>query len=193
MATNFPGPYEVRLFYTTSGLQHQARYNCFADASPTPGTASNAINLVQKDASLINLETAVDDWIALLAPVFNTAATFDRAELWQYEVGTTNATFIAAWTIGSNGSSATSPNLAHQDTLTWRTLEGNILKVVLLDGISISKDQVSYAADLPAFKAIADYVVSNDDWIIGKDTSFPVAYIRRSGGENEALARRRYR
>lgn len=194
MADNFPGPYEVRMFYQVDGLAHTARYNCFASGSPVPGTDPATIDLVQQDAGLVNVMTALSDWVALLRPVYETSSSFDRAELWQYDVGTTNGTFIAAWNIGLAGTTVQPPIYAGQVTMTFRTLEGNIMKVVLLESTAASKAKVPYAVDTIAeWKAIADYVVDPSGWQLGRDTSFPIAYIQRSGGENEALFRRRYR
>jgi len=42
MTIHYPGPYEIRLFYTITGgtgvIQHEARYNLRVAGDPEPGT-----------------------------------------------------------------------------------------------------------------------------------------------------------
>lgn len=193
MVTNFPGPYEVRLRYTTDGITHVTKLNCFVDGTPTPGTPSTSIDVVQRDASLLNIETALTEYLAPLRDFFPTTATYDYAELWSYPPASTDGTFITGWVVGLAGLNANPVSAASQQTLTYRTLEGNIYKQVLLEYSVGGNGQVTYASDSADWQEVVDYMLSDDSWVIGRDTSFPIAYIRRSAGQNEALFRRRFR
>ncbi len=193
MVDNFPGPYEIEMFYTVGGLQHTQRLNCFVDGSPPPGTPIVNISLNQRDFTLINVDTAVLAWVALIENLFNDTVTFDNYNVWQYTPLTYIKTFIAANTIGLPGTHVNPSNLAHQMTMTHRTIEGGILRIVLLESISQENTRVPYASAPADVQAVMDYVTRPNSWILARDTSYAIANLNYSTGENEAIFKERYR
>lgn len=194
MATNFPGPYEIRLYYTINSLQHTARYNCDLVAPPTPGTPFSDHDVKEKGGGSEDLQVAVDAWVALFRPCFAAAGgSVDYAELWQYTPGTFDASFVTVYTIGLAMTGAGAYNPAGETIMTFRTLEGGIMKLYF------EETNVAFAVrDAPpfapaAFEAIRNFVTSNDNWMLARDTSYPFAAIALFHGQNEATFKLRFR
>lgn len=200
MTIHYPGPFGLRLFYSTVvssvAIQHKAEYNIvLTDTNPTPGTIFNDLDVVRRDAASVPLETAVEAWAALLKPIFNSGAgnAIDYAELWKYEPMSYDASFISAYDIGEAGTSATAVVVAAQDVWVWRTALGGTMKFSFMETIFSPgiKDTVPLAN--AAAIAIYDFVMSGANWFQGRDGSQPFALIARYPGTNEALFKRRYR
>lgn len=190
---NYPGPYEIRLYYVVGGITHSARYNVNLQDIPDPGDAFTTMNLVERGGGITPANTAVDAWVVLLKPLFHTGVTFTHAEMWKYEAESYNADFISAYNVNVAGTSASVPVNAAQVVMTFRTVEGGVLKVNLMELSQSEGLPQTYTAMNATYKAIADFVVSVDNWLLGRDTSYPFAFMRMFPGTNEALARRRYR
>ncbi|KKL58348.1 hypothetical protein LCGC14_2226270 [marine sediment metagenome] len=193
MVRNFPGPYEIEILYTVAGLEHSQKLNCFVDGAPLPGTPIASISLNRRDFTLININAAVLEWIALIKVLFNVAATFDSYTLWQYTPLSFTKVFIAANVLGILGTDASVSQQAHQLTMTHRTIEGGILRIVVLETTSTTLVRIPYTSAPPTGQAIMDYVITTDTWILGRDTSYAIAPLNYTGGENEAVFKVRYR
>lgn len=194
MALNFPGPYEMRFFYTVDNLQHVQKINCDVVGTPVVGEDSANITLQTKDSVGVNMETAADAYGALWQDFFDdTAATLDRVELWRYAAESTDATYISSYDLALDGESVVGEyKAAQQVTLSFRTQEGGIMRLVYLE-TPLTFNVVRPIQPATALKAMADYVVASDTWMLARDTSYPVVGISEAGGENEAIWRKRYR
>lgn len=193
MPDNFPGPYEVEIFYTSEGRQHIQRLNCDTVSAPSVGDAPNTINLDTRDVVGVQLDTAVAAWALLIAGTFHTSASIDSFNFWQYAPLTTNRTFITSGLLGQAGLSTSSNNGLHQATGTFRTIGGNIMKVVLLETIQTFQSRVPYATASNSLKAISDFVVSGSNWVLARGDTFPISPLNWVGGQNEALFKRVHR
>lgn len=193
MAENFPGPYQLDIHYTCSGRQHVAKYNCNTDGTPTAGDDLSTVYLVQRDAGLVSVVDALTAWVTLIKNQFHTSVTFDYAEFWSVAPLSSERTFIGSQTLGINGTSSTAVELAHQSTYTFRTVEGGILKIVMLEDSSTNQLRVPYASLGTNQKAIMDFVDSDDSWILARDTSYAIAKLNCTSGQNEAIFKSRYR
>lgn len=190
---NYPGPDELRIIYTVSGLTHTQRLNVDAVGSPAPGTLFNAIELVMADGTLQTAQAVTDAWVALLRPFFSTATTdFVRAELWHYEPESFSADYVSAYDIALAGSSGGTYVPAGQVILTFRTTEGGVMKIALMEstvaaGISLTPPYGGINL------ALANYVIDENAPFLGRDTSYPFANIAYHPGQNEAVFKRRFR
>lgn len=193
MALNFPGPYEIELFYSVNGIVHISRINCDVSGNPTPGDDPDTIDLIQQNTSLVKVDVAVAAYVDLWKVHFNTSSTFDSYNLWKYDVGTFDRTFITAETLAVSGTNAQATTIAHQHTLTFRTTEGNNMKLVMLESSETKLIRESYAASGQQVKDIMDFVVGDTGWLLARDTSYPIASLNSVGGENERVSRTRYR
>jgi len=193
MAVNFPGPYEIEMTYTTDGLQHIQRLNCDVQGSVNPGDPLSGITLETKDSVGLPILTAIDEWSDLIIDRLNTGDTVDAFNFWKYTPLTFDRTFINAGAIAKAGLQAGASNESHQMTLTFRTLEGNSMKVVILETVETSQDRVPYASLGAVTKLIMDYVSGSDTWFLARDTSYPISSLNGVGGQNEAIFKIRHR
>jgi len=193
MAANFPGPYELEIFYTAGSLLHVQRLNCDTSVEAFPGDPLTTTLLNLRGGGTQAVDLAISTWIVLLAPMYNVANTFDSANLWKYTAGTFDRVFINAQTIGLPGLSATATNNNHQSTYTFRTLEGNNMKIVLLDDVRTSEIREPYGSLTGSPKALMDFVSGTTNFLLARDTSYPIASLNVVGGQNEALFKIRNR
>jgi hypothetical protein len=177
-------------------LQHSQRLNVDLVAAPDPGDAFSTISVQQGGAGTIALSTLVDDWVAVIAELFNSGATtIDYAELWKYEPLSFEASFVSAYDIGEAGASATAIQSTGQAIYVFRTSEGGILKINLMESVVPGGYAVGYSVLTASQKAVVDFVLSlaGGPPFLGRDTSYPFAFIRLYPGQNEAVYKKRYR
>lgn len=194
MASNFPGPYQIEVNYTVDSRDHIMRLNCDVDTEPTAGEDPANIDLVQRDGSTVNLGTAVNALVALFAPLYYDDASFNSYTLWKYDAGTFNRTYKSAGTLSIVGSTSGSAEPASYSQLTFGTVLGGKMSIVLIEG------RLATPVKLPLSNTgstqiddIRDYVLSADAWMIGYDNSFAVRGINYLRGQNEALFKKYYR
>jgi hypothetical protein len=193
MTLNYPGPYEVRMRTRVNGIEHVSKYNCFVTGSPPVGEPAGNINITQRNGVAITFAAAATNWYNLLKGLFNTTSEFFDFELWKYAANSFSATFVTATGAAGNGASATPATLAGQHILTFRTAEGGIMRLSLMEAIV-----AGYAVESPPYSTAAIqnihlFVVGTTNWIIARDTSYPIVGLRWLQGQNEATFKDRYR
>lgn len=205
MATNFPGPYELRFQYSSQnvspgGVQdHEMRLNVDLNGDPAAGLDFDQYQVVDKLGAFVDLDVVVDDWLAAILPLFNTGCSFSVVELWKYPTAQSfDATYWATYTPSpAAGTSGGTSNTAGQAMWTFRTQEGGILKINLMESVISTAQKRLYSAQSAAEKAVNDYVVGGGATyaavFLARDTSYPVAGIALYPGQNEALFKKRYR
>jgi hypothetical protein len=195
MALNFPGPYGLRLFYTVDSLAHKAEYNIDLVSSPDVGTPFDEIFAVSRGAGDYRLDNLVDDWIGVIDNLFSAAdSTFDYVELWRYVPDSFETVYISTYSIGVAGASPSAHTGASQRVFTFRTTEGGIMRVMLLETPFGSIPGITPYGDLTGSnQALMDFVVSGANCFLGRDTSYPIVPLRLLTGQNEKTFRQRYR
>lgn len=200
MALNFPGPYELRFRYSvTSGsllLNHQHRINTVLTADPTPGDAFSTMTVLTPDLTPIALNTAVDNYVALLDDFYkSTDAIFNSVELWRYTLGTFEANFISVYDLGVAGASASTTVSCQESRFTFRTNEGGTMMIVLAETVFSDKSApIGYAALNTQEKALVDFVLNPAaSFLWARDTSRPASFNQLFRGTNEATFKRRFR
>ena len=193
MALNFPGPYAVRIFYTVSTFVHKMELNCRISGTPSPGDNFPTIDILNRSGGTTQLDAAVDAWVDLIKVKLHTSASIDRAELWKYEPDSFEALFVSTYDISVNGTNGTAPVLASQLVYGFRTEEGGIMKINIMEASQAPGDSVAPANYGAGDAAIAAAVIAaNAPWI-ARDTSYPFASIAFHPGQNERLFKKRYR
>jgi len=199
MAANFPGPYEVRLLYTTSvsavPLNHRQRLSCaIAGDDPTVGTPFSGIDVGRRVGGAIALDAAVDAYVALMKVFYASgASTIVSAELWKYASESFDASFVAAYDIGEAGTSGSANQAAAQSIVTMRTTNGGIFKLSYMETvIPAAVTDPGTISNLGLENLIADIEAGNQPWI-ARDNGFPIVRIAHYPGQNEALFKKRFR
>lgn len=199
MAVNFPGPYTVRIFYTVDVagngvLVHRQELNVRIQGTPEPGTAFGDIDVLRRDDTDWPLDGEIDDWVALLADVYNSANTeFTHAELWKYDPLSFDANFVSTYPLAVVGTSGSGNAQAGQVIYTFRTQEGGIMKITLMEAAVAAGNPLGYSSISAAQQAIVDAVQYGSSPWLARDTSYPFAFIRQFGGQNEATFKKRFR
>lgn len=186
MATNFPGPYGLRIFYTVDGRDHKQELNIDLTTNPAPGVDFADVDVVTIGAQEPTLEAYTDAWAALLLPFMDdTLASFTHAELWEYEAGTFNANYVGTYDLSLAGTNTGTVSPASEGIYTFRTVEGSTMKIVLEDTNTAPGVSQTYAAMGSSSKALVDFVLGDGGGFLGRDTSFPVAFFKYHPGQNE--------
>lgn len=202
MAINYPGPYEVEFVYRvtigTVTLPHYLRVNCAVVGSPAPGTAMSTINVMTKAGTPASLNTSIQTFWNWYRYQLGTTVTVDAPSLFKYTPGTFEKTFIAAYDGAAlgNGAGASGIGDSHQMTQSYRTANGGILKLTWLEdtnGTLVNQATLVANAAGSNDQRLAAYMLSSAAWIIARDDSFPVAPLKQSFGQNEAVFRQRHR
>jgi len=198
MAINYPGPYEIRLRYATtpSGLaqiEHEARYNLDLDGTPTPGDGFDTITVKQRGGSTAALDTTIDSWVTTFKAMFPATTDIIGAELWKYTAGTFQSSYVSSYDISEIGTSGGDSIAAQQAILTFRTVEGGIMRLSFMETPHVIGSSQSFPTSQTGVNALAAVVVASSNWILARDTSYPIFAYRFHPGQNEALFKKRFR
>ena len=198
MPANFPGPFELRMFYTTTissiPLTHVAKYNCDVDGA-VPGALFSAMNIKTRDGSNPTLAAFCTTWTNLVKAAYSSGAgnAIDYYELWQVAPLSFDASFISALAQAISGTNGGTTKNASQVILTFRTTEGGIMKLNFMESVQDFgiKDTPPYSN--AQYEAIATHILGGGNAFLGRDTSAPFASIAMFPGQNEALFKQRFR
>ena len=193
MADNFPGPQVIDIQYTFSAQTHHALLNCELTTSPIPGQDLGDFNVKTRGGTTPALATAVANWITLIRPIFGTTAQFESWTLWDYVPNSFDRTFINSAVVDLAGTSGSANVASAQLIMTFRTAEGGTMKLAFMENISVPGPTISRATATGAVLAIFQFVEGATNWILGRDTSYPIVGINSLPGQNEALFKRRNR
>jgi hypothetical protein len=204
MAINYPGPYELRIGYTVGSLttptiQHVQRLNVDVVEPNSQGAAFSAYNFEDINGVVTNtLNTLVEDWLTLFNAMFHTSMNIDFVELWKYPTPQSfDAVFWSSYVPTANaGTNAGAAVSAAQDIYVFRSQEGGIMKLSLMDGSAAAGAPQAYASLGAAPKALVDFVIDGDGVnysapFLARDTSFPFSFKQRFPGQNEAVWKKR--
>lgn len=195
MAENLPGPYEVE--YTMTGWtaparEHVFRVSCAVLGSPVAGTAATAIDVQKMGGGTAKLNIVANQLWEFLRLFYPVAVTCTGYQLWKYVPGTLAKDFISAATptnvAGSAGGTITP---AAQLTQTYRSANGGILKLVILESLLPGDARITLvpSAAGTASQKLAAYIMSADNIALARDDSYPVAPLRDARGQNERIWR----
>lgn len=199
MALNFPGPFEVRLtqtaLFASDPLAHTQRLSVDLTTDPPPGTGFLSINVKTKGGILTpTLASAIEAWLTLLKVQFADETSFGIVELWKYVPLSFEASFISSYNpTVVLGTSLDTTVKANQEIYTFRTTEGGIMRINLMETVRAVGLTISYPTGDAAEDAIFDFITSDANWILARDTSYPLASLNFLPGQNEKSFRQRFR
>jgi hypothetical protein len=193
MTLNFPGPYQVDLHYTIDSIDHTAKLNCRLLEIPDPGITFDEVHVVTKVSGNTLLDSAVDDLIDLLKLHFAADCEFVNAELYACNPWNFDRIWLGSYAIGVVGTHAGVYSPASEKVHTYRTQEGGILKITLEETTIDFFAKTSLGAASSYEASLRDFIVSDANWILARDTSYPIAALNLLYGQNEVIFRRRYR
>lgn len=199
MAINYPGPYEVRIFYNVyngiTTVQHVQRLNVRVDGTPTPGAAMDTIDFLRRDNIPFDAAAEITAWVTLIKTRWTVHANnvITHAELWKYEANSFDASFISTMDLSVAATGSGTTLIAGQEIYTFRTSEGGVMKLSFMETVQAQGAPQSYAALSAGQKAIVDAVRNGTSPWLARDTSYPFAFMRMFPGSNEALFKKVFR
>lgn len=197
MATNFPGPYELRIYYTvtinTVPLIHVQRLNLSIAEPADPGDIFDNYTVNLRGGTTDTLNDVTDAWVTIIRGFWSSAATIDYAELWRYTPGTFISEYVASYPIALAGNGAAAPVNSGQVLMTFRTLEGGVMKLSFGETGIAQAIPRAYAGMTTVEKAVVDHLIAPNAPFLARDTSYPIASIKSFPGQNEKTFKQRYR
>lgn len=194
MADNFPGPYEVRIYYTVNYFEHVMKLSCNLPTDPDVGDTFDLIDVYVKNGGYTALDGVVDDWVAVLVPLLSAAdAEINRAELWKITALSYDGTYISSYDISEAGTSGSGYVVAGEMIWTFRTINGGVMKIHLEEGVTLPGVSAVYGDIGANHQAVADYVTANAAWMWARDNSYASVFLKLHPGQNEAVFKKRYR
>jgi hypothetical protein len=114
--------------------------------------------------------------------------------LWKFAPATFDAQYFSTYSIATAGLHASAGEVASQQTYTFRTIEGGIMKVVLNEQPQSQWAPLSYAGLSADQQAFVDFFTDDStSYWLARDTSYPHIFLKLFGGYNESLFRKRFR
>jgi hypothetical protein len=189
---NWPGPYAIEFTYVALTREHSSELNCIAVGDPAPGTAIASISLATRSGGSVALQTGVQNYWNWYRIGHGNTSSLLSWTLWKYNVGTLEKTFVNAGTVTNPLGSGGTATPFWQDIITFRTAGGNILNVEWMEGVSVANNSVvlTPSAVGDVYQKTAAYLLSSEGWAFGRDDTWPIAALKRSSGQNEALWRK---
>lgn len=191
---NYPGPWEVRILYSTlsNGVStnHVMRINVDVDTDPGPGSPFSDYDLISRAGVIPQLDTFVDDLVALLVPNYDDTSNFSVAELWRYTAGTFDAAFQSSYTIGEAGTSVAVTTQWAQAIITFRSTLGGSGRLTLMQPALLVNVTDAYPFAIANVNNLADFVVANASPFLARDGGYLFSPLNYMVGHNEAMFKR---
>jgi hypothetical protein len=199
MPANFPGPGELRIFYTVtvSGqvFAHVHRLSFFpAGTSWVPGSAFGDLSVTRKDGSPTSLIVWTTTYLTHIRNQLHTSVDITHMEAWLYEPNSFDSQFISAEPLGVNGANASPAQPASQTIVTLRTDQGGITKLDLRTTSRAPGPAQGFPTSVAAINDWANYVAQpfnpSNRVVIGRDNGYAFVPVRYLPGQNEKAWRR---
>jgi hypothetical protein len=199
MAENMPGPYEIEYELTgwiSPARNHLFRVSVAALGSPVAGALPTTIDIQKMGGSTAKLNVVANQLWEFLRNAYHTSISCTSYQLWKYVPGTLAKDFISAGTVTNPAAlSGTGVTIAGQMTHTYRSANGGILKLVLIESSLSGDARITLIPNVAgtASQRLASYIMSADNVVLARDDAYPVAPLRDSRGQNERIWRLIYR
>jgi hypothetical protein len=113
--------------------------------------------------------------------------------LWSYEPESFIAQFVDNYPLAVAGISGSPAAAGGQLIFQFRTADAGRMSLQFMESIVQPSNSLQYSGLTSAQKAIVDFVISADNWILGRDTSYPKVFHQMHPGQNEALWKNLFR
>lgn len=200
MASNFPGPWQLRIHYDCEpgshpSVDHVLQLNIALDAVPEKGAAFTTIDVVRRTGTPVALSAVVNALVAVLQPLMSAADTaLNFAELWRFADLSFEAEYYSSYDISLPGTAGAAGVPAAESIYTFRTLEGGYMRVHLIEQYHEPGISLNYSNLGSASQDLCDFIVDpSTAYFLGRDTSYPFITHKLSPGQSEALFKKRFR
>lgn len=190
--------HQMRLFYTTTIssvlLEHQHNLYVNVTSDPDPGDAFSTISVVQRTGGSATLLATLTGYLTVLRPCFDAATDITRAELWVAATSDSeDYTYLATEVIGLSGTAGTAAQVAQQATFTFRAVNGNPMRIQLMESYFTGNSKLSFPTSSAVANALAAALTGGTSAFVNKRGSPAIAAINFLCGQNEKLFNERFR
>lgn len=163
-------PGYVRLTYDGVLFPHHMTIPVNFSGTPTPGTKPD---LILKDASTDDVETAINALVAKIVPFYFTATHFGLAEAHTVDDTTGDDQFIWAWNVGDLGESGVANVATAQAVLSLKSSLGTAVKLYLMEGVAAPNSRILPPFSAGPIKDLSDFLVGNTSPVYGRGNAYP--------------------
>jgi len=180
----FPG--FIKISYTANLHPHVQVLPVNAD----PTAAGGSFTIPTRGGAPVDWQDAVMAWCTLLAPEFDTAASFDTAEIYNFEASPGPADFLQGMTVGVAGTNVSAPANFGQAVFTFKGLAAAAVRPTINESTIPVDQKIPYASLGASEQAIVDFILGDDDWIAMRGGGFPTLFKQLVTKTNDKLRKK---
>lgn len=186
MATYSLYPGFILLHYEVQDLEHKATLPCL------PVFDAGVWKVSTKGGADVLWATAITNYCNEVVDLYAAEDSFTYAELWTYDEPEGDPVFRALEPLSIAGES-TGTILAGQAVWGFHTANGGFMKPTLMECNLALDVQLNYVElGVSVAKDFADYLMSADGWVVGRDGEFPIGLTHLTTKKNDKLRRLRF-
>ena len=188
MAVNDLAPGYIKVFYNAASRPHIATLPVIWDGDPDVGVEPSVI---QNNTLSALVSVAVDEYCDAIRTIFHSTVTWTGYECYKKAVGA-DPTFVFADDLALAGSSASVVNTDSQATLVFRTTEGGLMKIYLMEHSAANNARIPLKSTAPApWNTMFTYFTGALGFVVGRDGGRAIAGTYVTTKTNDALRKRR--
>lgn len=179
---------EVKIKYSVDGLSHRMVLGCKIAGLVISGTEPT---FELKGGATQTATLAVTGLVDYIKTLYNNTCTFSDYEIWCNDLGSLGRFYVYGESLGIAGTLATGSKLAWQETLLYRSTNGKVGRLVMLEN---ARD--NYGKEARPFgisgENLATFIEGGTSWIYHSSGAFVSTVYALQRTTNNALERKRY-
>jgi len=195
--TNYPGPWQIRIFYTTPfnlvNYEHVLRCNVDVDTDPGPGSDFADYDLVSRAGLYYDADSWTDALAAAMQTFLNAVCSIDYAELWKYDGISNNAAYQSSMTLGLNGTNGTAVAADSQAIMSFRSVNGGHGFMEVLHSSFSPGQKTGYTGAPSDVQDFMDLVTDLQSPALARDGGYLFSPLNWLPGSSEKLFKDRFR
>jgi hypothetical protein len=186
MARNSLYPGFVKVYYQSAGHPHVMTLPC----KPFLGIDGRWWLEQKQGGAGDSFENLVTPFVTALKPSLHTASSILSAELYSMATPTSEPQWRESVSINTAGTNATAATPYAQQTITFRSANGGIFRLVIMEGGGITVNGEAFPPFAGNTGTIATYLMGNSSWICARDGGWLIAGVRSLTKTNDALRKK---
>jgi hypothetical protein len=190
MAIHAMGPYFMKLHYTAADRQHVLNFNVIATGTAGDPETYNLYNFTETPGSPA---TMIGLLVAVLKPAFHSSGGFNSWELLHKATPEARPEWCAGGVISNGaGTCVGLTSVGVQASYSFHTRGGSRLRVQLME-TAHEYNLIRQYGDLEGQsydKALVDWLLGEDNFMVGRDGTFPGGFISLSTKLNDVLQKK---
>lgn len=186
MAANSLYPGFTKIIYGTGSSPH----TMILPMTPDGGINIGFDPMVTTRTTSVLWSTYVATFINLLKPFFQSVTDFSVAEYWRMEEIDSDPQFVYGINPAISGTNAGTNTSMSQTVITFRTYNGGIYKLYLMEAVATVNQVVTAPFPAGITKTLTDHMIGTQCAIMGRDGGFLLAPLRSIGKTNDALRKK---